>query len=40
MREALGPLIADEFLDAKWQEWDDYRHDVTPWEIRRYLLLF
>ncbi len=40
MREALGPLISDEFLDAKWQEWDDYRQEVSPWEIRRYLSLF
>ena len=37
MREALGPLINDEFLDAKWQEWEDFRRDVTAWEVRRYL---
>lgn len=40
MREALGPLISDEFLDAKWQEWEAYRREVTSWEIHRYLALF
>ncbi|MBA3825806.1 MAG: glutamine synthetase [Ktedonobacterales bacterium] len=40
LREALGPTIFDEYLDAKWQEWEDYRREVTPWELRRYLALF
>ncbi len=40
VREALGPIIAGEFLDAKWQEWDAYRQEVSAWELRRYLPLF
>lgn len=40
LREALGPTIADEFLDAKWQEWESYRREVSPWELQRYLALF
>ena len=40
MREALGPTITAEFLDAKWQEWDSYRQEVSAWELRRYLASF
>ena len=40
MRATLGPQIADQFLDAKWQEWESYRREVTTWELRRYLPLF
>lgn len=40
LRDALGATITDEFLDAKWQEWDDYRAAISAWELRRYLALF
>jgi glutamine synthetase len=40
IREALGSTIAGEFLDAKWQEWESYRQEVSAWELRRYLALF
>lgn len=40
LRDALGAMIADEFVDAKRQEWYDYRQQVTPWELQRYLTLF
>ena len=40
VQEALGPHIYGRFLDAKRQEWDDYRLEVTPWELRRYLYVF
>jgi glutamine synthetase len=40
MREALGPTINAEFLDAKWQEWESYRREVTAWELQRYLALY
>lgn len=36
-RAALGEHIFYEFLSAKMKEWDDYRTDVSPWEIERYL---
>jgi glutamine synthetase len=35
--EALGPHILERFRDAKMQEWDDYRLDVSDWELKRYL---
>jgi len=37
IREALGPHIFERFLQAKRQEWDDYRLEVTPWELNTYL---
>jgi glutamine synthetase len=40
MREALGTTICAEYLEAKWQEWESYRREVTSWELQRYLPLF
>lgn len=38
--EALGPHVLERFVSAKRQEWDDYRMEVTPWELNRYLGIF
>lgn len=35
--EALGERVFDYFLRNKWQEWEDYRSQVTPFELQRYL---
>ncbi|MBM3187512.1 MAG: type I glutamate--ammonia ligase [Chloroflexi bacterium] len=40
VREALGPHILERFVDAKNLEWDEYRIQVTPWELQRYLYSF
>lgn len=40
MREALGTTICEDFLGAKWQEWDSYRREVSTWELQRYLSQF
>ncbi len=40
LRETLGPTITDQFLDAKWLEWESYRRDVSDWELQRYLDIF
>lgn len=40
VREALGPLVAAWFDEAKAREWQDYRRQVHHWEIERYLPLF
>jgi glutamine synthetase len=40
VREALGDLIADWFIEAKTQEWLEYRRLVHPWERERYLATF
>jgi glutamine synthetase len=37
IREALGSNIAEAFLRAKWAEWNEYRTQVTGWELERYL---
>lgn len=40
IREALGDTIYEGFIDAKSIEWAEYRQQVHPWEIERYLPLF
>lgn len=35
--DLLGPVLLERFLEAKRMEWEDYRVQVTPWEIDRYL---
>jgi glutamine synthetase len=35
--EALGEEVFDFFLRNKRQEWDDYRHEITSFELKRYL---
>jgi glutamine synthetase len=36
-RRALGPHIFDRFVELKRKEWDDYRVQLTPWELEKYL---
>jgi glutamine synthetase len=40
VRDTLGPHVYERFVEAKRQEWEDYRLRVTPWEIERYLERF
>lgn len=40
VREALGPHVVERFVAAKCQEWEDYRLEVTPWELEKYLSVF
>ncbi|MGI8968968.1 MAG: type I glutamate--ammonia ligase [Chloroflexota bacterium] len=35
--DALGEHICDRFLEAKREEWEEFRMQVTPWELERYL---
>ena len=35
--ETLGEHVFDFFLRNKRAEWEDYRRQVTPWELDRYL---
>jgi len=37
MKETLGEHVFDNFLHVKQKEWNDYRMQVTPWEIDKYL---
>jgi glutamine synthetase len=36
-RQILGPHIFDRYVALKRKEWDEYRVQVTPWELERYL---
>jgi glutamine synthetase len=36
-RRALGPHIFGRFVELKRKEWDDYRVQLTPWELEKYL---
>ena len=38
--EALGEHVLEHYLDAKQAEWDEYRTQVTQWELDRYLEAF
>ncbi len=37
---ALGPHIAQKYIEAKEKEWDSYRTAVTDWEIKNALPLY
>jgi glutamine synthetase len=36
-RKALGPHIFDRYIELKRKEWDEYRVQLTDWEMKRYL---
>ena len=38
--DALGQQVAAWFVEAKTLEWSEYRRQVHPWELQRYLPLF
>ena len=33
----LGPHMFERYIALKEKEWDEYRLQVTPWELDRYL---
>lgn len=39
LRDTLGEHVYEAFVRAKKTEWDQYRTQVTPWEIDQYLTL-
>jgi glutamine synthetase len=40
VQQALGPHIYERFVEAKQQEWDEYRLYVSQWELDRYLPIY
>lgn len=40
IQTALGPHVYERFIDAKHQEWNDYRSYVSQWEVDRYFSIF
>ena len=39
-RDALGEHVFERFVEAKTEEWDEYRMQVSSWELDRYLEAF
>ncbi len=37
VRDALGAHTHEVFINAKRLEWEDYRLEVTEWELEKYL---
>jgi glutamine synthetase len=37
VREALGAHTFEHFMNAKRLEWEDFRLEVTGWELEKYL---
>lgn len=40
IRDALGDHVLSHYIEAKRAEWDEYRTQVSQWEIERYLEAF
>ena len=40
IRDALGEHVYSHFVAAKREEWDEYRTQVSSWELDRYLEMF
>ena len=38
--EALGDHVLEHYVEAKSAEWNEYRTQVTQWELDRYLEAF
>jgi glutamine synthetase len=40
LRETLGEHLFERYIDVKTKEWDEFKKQVTPWEIDTYLDIF
>jgi glutamine synthetase len=40
IQTALGAHVCEWFMEAKRAEWSEYRIQVTPWELERYLMTY
>ncbi len=37
VQDALGPHVSEKFVEAKTAEWDEYKAEVSDWELDQYL---
>ena len=37
MQEVIGTDLFYKFIEAKEKEWDDFKTNVTEWELKRYI---
>ena len=40
MKHTLGDHLFERYIEAKKQEWDEYRLNVSQWELDRYLPIY
>jgi glutamine synthetase len=40
VKSTLGDHLFERYVEAKRQEWDDYRISVSAWELERYLPIY
>lgn len=40
VRQTLGEHTYQRYLEVKTKEWDDFRAQVTPWELEKYLEIY
>lgn len=40
IREALGTYLFDRYISIKRREWDEFKVQVTEWEVRKYLDIY
>jgi glutamine synthetase len=40
VRQVFGEELFQSYLNAKTQEWDAYRLQVSKWELDRYLAIY
>ena len=40
MQNALGRHISQKYIEAKKHEWNEYRKNVTDWEVKKYLNIY
>jgi glutamine synthetase len=40
LRNTLGEHLFERYVDVKMREWDEFKQQVTPWEIETYLDTF
>lgn len=38
--DALGPHVTGQYVTGKLREWNEYRSQVTPWELEKYLVTY
>ncbi len=40
LKDALGDQLFKKYIDIKTQEWNEFKTQVTPWEINKYLDIY
>ena len=38
--DVLGEHIVSKYVEAKLKEWNDYRTQVSQWELEKYLVIY